>query len=151
VIRRAVAGLGGRFAERRPPPPLRLRNTGPPCRYGPALPQSWARSIDRHGSGTGVCLARPSHYRVCPAGFALRTRGAASAVMATDRRPSQGFAARGNPHPFSIAGHGKFASKQGSRRNHGDASCATPRWRYRCPAVGRPAPGCYPRSLLSRC
>jgi hypothetical protein len=36
VIGRAVAGLAGRFAEHCPPPPLRLRNAGPPCyRLGP--------------------------------------------------------------------------------------------------------------------
>jgi hypothetical protein len=36
VIGRAVVGLAGRFAEHCPPPPLRLRNAGPPCyRLGP--------------------------------------------------------------------------------------------------------------------
>jgi hypothetical protein len=42
--------------------------------------RSSARSTDRHGSGTGACLLRPSRYTVVPAGFALRNGSLATAI-----------------------------------------------------------------------
>jgi hypothetical protein len=79
-------------------------------RCGPALPPTWGRSKDRRGSGTGACLVRPSRCMACPAGFAHRMPGAASAAAAAGCPRGQGPAARGNPHPSGIGGHGKHAS-----------------------------------------
>jgi hypothetical protein len=107
------------------------------------VPQQFLdRSTGRDGNGTGACPAPPSRCTDCPAGFAHHTPGAASAGGATHRLPSQGLAARGNPHPSGIGGHGKHAgpSKQGSRQNRCDANWTTPR-------RGIPLPGGGPSAI----